>query len=532
MRTALPCLLILALCGAAAPVAAAAAAPEIDLFVTDTMAEQDKSIKPLGGEASREAHLFAAPGEYEPVAFALRPRERLADVTIAGGPLEGPAGTIGADRVRVRSVEGFHGGGRNILMDLGRTWDMAGWSKELFWVTVHVPEGARPGTYRGKVTVTSGGKAVAALDLVCEVLPLALPEPPWTLGFNYSNPKDPKAMAAHLADMRAHGMTGVGPLYEFHLPIQDEDTSDLAAFLEAYTKAGFTRPVYFATPMNLTVSALTGYGPVDSKRFQQKYIEVMRRLWAEARRHEVPVIFSIGDEFTNKGVKGVEFAGRLARLTFEELPELITTSDMNGYMEVMAMAPYLNIAAINNGWDGIDHHNKGRRLVNEAFLTELGEKTGAIPWFVNTGSGRFPFGLFFWKMTSCGVIGKIEWYYNLRNGKGSLVRTDGARLSPTLDYERSREGIDDLKYILALESAIADAKKAGKAVAEVARGEALLKKISDAIIPNWTAYTQGGETFPEDGFHVTDPAKAARLGHFNAIRRAVADAAIAIREAM
>ncbi|MFO8014980.1 MAG: hypothetical protein R6X20_16960 [Phycisphaerae bacterium] len=526
MRPALPCILIVVMCGAAAPAA------EVDLFVTDTMAEQTVDIRPLGGEPSREAHLFAAPGEYEPVAFALRPRERLADVMVGAGPLEGPAGTIPAGRVRVRSVEGFHGGGRDILMDLGRTWHMAAWSKELFWVTVHVPEDAKAGTYRGAVTVTSGGQAVAALDLVCEVLPLALPEPPWTLGFNYSNPKDPPAMAAHLADMRAHGMTGVGPLYQFHLPVQDRDASDLAAFLQAYTKAGFTKPVYFATPMNLTISALTGYGPVDSKRFQQKYIEVMRRLWAEARRHEVPVIFSIGDEFTNKGLRGVEYAGRLARLTFEELPELITTSDMNGYMEVMAMAPYLNIAAINNGWDGIDHHNKGRRLVNEAFLTELCEKTGAIPWFVNTGSGRFPFGLFFWKMTTYGVIGKIEWYYNLRNEKGSLVRTDGGRVWPTLDYERSREGIDDLKYVLALEAAIAEAKKAGKAADAVAKAEALLAKISDAIIPNWTAYTQGGERFPEDGFHVTDRAKAARLGHMGAIRRAVADAAIAIRQAM
>jgi len=532
MRTALPCLLILAFCGAAAPASAAAPAPEIDLFVTDTMAEQDKSIKPLGGTPSDKAVLFACPGEYEPAGFALRPRDRLANVMIAGGPLSGDAGTIPAEAVRVRSVEGFHGGGRNILMDLGRKWDMAAFSKELFWVTVHVPTSAKPGLYRGKVTVTSDAKPVAALDLELEVLPLRLHEPPYTLGYNYSNPKDPAALKAHLADMREHGMTGVGPLYEFHLPIQDEDTSDLAAFIAAYRAAGFTKPVYFATPMNLTVSALTGYGPVDSKRFQQKYIEVMRRLHAEAQRHDVPVIFSIGDEFTNKGVKGVEYAGRLARLTWEELPELLTTSDMNGYKEVLAMAPYLNVAAINNGWDGIDHHNEGRRLVNRAFLTELTAKTGAIPWFVNTGSGRFPYGFFFWKMARYGVVGKIEWYYNLRNGKGSLVRTDGATLWPTLDYERSREGIDDLKYVLALEAAVAEARRRHTAAAEVARGEAILKNISDAIIPNWTAYTQGGETFPEDGFHVTAPAKAARLGHFNAIRRAVADAAIAIREAM
>ena len=88
------------------------------------------------------------------------------------------------------------------------------------------------------------------------------------------------------------------------------------------------------------------------------------------------------------------------------------------------MAPYLNVATFNNGWDGIDHHNQGRQLINSNFLREV-QQTAAIPWFVNAGSDRFPFGLFFWKMTKYGVRGKVEWYYNLRNEKGSLVRTDG-----------------------------------------------------------------------------------------------------------
>ena len=509
-----------------------AALAQIDLYVTDTMAVQDKSIKPLGGRPNAVATLFAAPGEVEPASFALQPKERLTGVMIAGGDLKGPAGTIPAANVRVRSVEGFHGQGRDILMDLGRTWDMPAWSKELFWVTVTVPADSRPGTYKGVCTVASDSRPVARLAIELEVLPIALQEPPYALGFNYSGPKDPAVLAAHLNDMRDHGMTVVGPLYDFHLPITDDDTSELGAFLDAYLAAGFKQPVYFATPMNLTVSALTGYGSVDSKRFQQKYIEVMRKLHAEAAKHPVPVIFSIGDEFTNKGVKGVEYAGRLARLTWEELPEMITASDMNGYMEVMAMAPYLNVAAINNGWDGIDHHNKGRRLVNREFLTELTAKTGALPWFVNTGSGRFPFGLFFWKMTRCGVIGKVEWYYNLRNERGSLVRTEGAKIWPTLDYERSREGIDDLKYVLALEKRIAEAKKAGKAEAQVQAAEALLKQIADAIIDNWTAYTEGGETFPADGFDAIDPAKAAQLGDFNSLRRTVADRIIAIDKAM
>ena len=43
--------------------------------------------------------------------------------------------------------------------------------------------------------------------------------------------KDPKALDAHLADMRRHGMTTVAPLYEFHLPVRDRDTSELGDFL-------------------------------------------------------------------------------------------------------------------------------------------------------------------------------------------------------------------------------------------------------------------------------------------------------------
>ena len=416
-------------------------------------------------------------------------------------------------------------------MRLGRKWNMAAHSTEFFWVTVHVPGDATPGVYKGAVTVSAQGKPVGAIAIVLDVLPIRLEEPPYALGFNYSSPKDAKALDAHLRDMREHGMTCVAPLYNFHLPIHDADTGELGAFIEAYKKAGFRTPLYFATPMNLTVSALAGYGTLDSKRWQQKYLQVMRRLHAETLKHDVPVLMSIGDELTNKGVEGVKYAGQLARFTWEELPEIATTSDMNGYREVMAMAPYLNVATFNNGWDGADHHNQGRHLINRGFIAEV-QRAGAIPWFVNAGSGRFPFGFFFWKMAKHGVRGKVEWYWSLDNRRGSLVRTDGAKVWPTIDYERCREGIDDLKYLLKLESLIAEAKRAGKAAAERRSAEALVARIADGIHDDWTRYRQGGERFPADGFEVMDPEKASLMGSLDAIRRTVADHIIALQKGM
>ena len=544
-------------------------AAELDLFVTDCGQNPQREQKPMAANpltfakpqevtirtadgktvafklptavtvrreattSPREARLFASLGEYEPFSFLLRPKETLEDVFIEGTRLEGPEGSfIPAKNVVITSVEQFHGEGRDILMQLGHKWNMGAHSTEFFWCTIKVPDDAKPGTYKGAVTVTSQNKAVGSIAVELEVLPIRLDDPPFALGYNYSSPKDGKALAVHLADQREHGMTTVAPLYDFRLPVNDTDTSELGEFIEAYKKAGFPAILYFATPMELQLSSLAGYGTETSKRWQQKYIKVMRVLHAETQRHSVPVLMSIGDELTNKGVEGVKIAGNLARFVWEELPEIATTSDMNGYREVMAMAPYLNVATFNNGWDGIDHHNSGRHLINKDFLLELQEKTGAIPWFVNAGSGRLPFGFFFWKMTKYGVRGKVEWYYNLRNERGSLIRTNALIVYPTLDYERSREGIDDLKYLCKLESLVAAAKKAGKAEAERLQGEALLKKLADGIQDDWSAYTSGGERFPADGFEVMDPEKAAGMPGLDAIRRTVADRILALQAAL
>jgi hypothetical protein len=508
---------------------------DVDVYVTDYTGKQvvgEETV--LGKQKTGDVSIFASPGEYEPFSFALQPKERLADVMIHSGPLSGPAGVIPKEDVAVQSAEGGHGTNR-MLFGLGHTWNMPGWSRELFWVTVHVPDEARPGVYRGKVTITSADTPVAEVAVELEVLPIHLEEPPFCIGWHYAWPENVEVLRATLRDMREHGMTNVGPLYGFRMPIQDDDTSQLAQFIDEYLKAGYTKPIMFAAPMNLSISGLTGYGPVDSKRFQQKYIEVMRKLHAETGRHNVPVIFSIGDEFTNKGVKGVDYAGKLARFTFEELPGICTSSDMNGYREVLAMAPWLNYAGFNNGWDGIDGHNEGRRLVNDKFIEQLVRETGTTPYFVNTGKGRFPFGFFFWRMSKYGVAGKIEWFYNLEGtggNPGSVVKLDGAKITRTVDYELSREGVDDLKYLCKLESLIALADKSGKGREQALAAARFLKGLEQTIIPNWTAYSQGGMKWPVDGMEQLDPEKAAAIGSLNTLRRAVADHVIAIQEAL
>lgn len=485
----------------------------MEVYVTDYMEAQVVRIKPLRGVKTNRAVVYVARGEYEPVSFAIRPTVRMEAVFITANDLVSPQGRISRKNIKVTSVERFHGGDRNILMELGRKWDMPAYRKELFWLIIHIPEDAKPGTYKGSAYVTSAGKRVGELKLEVNVLPFRLEDPPYAIGFNYSYVKDTGLMRAHLRDMREHGMTSVGPLYNFHLPIYDDDVSQIREFIKLYREVGFPEPMYFAVSLRLFAQgagALAGYGSVDSRRFQLKFIQVMRKMWRVFREEQRPVVFSIGDEFTNAALIGIKKGEKLARLCYEELPEIPVTSDMNGYLEVMTLSPYLNVAAFNNGWDGIDRHNKGRRLINKDFILELQKKTGTIPWFVNHGRGRFAFGFFFWKIAKYGVKGKIEWYYNLgRNERGSVVRTEVEpspltgeplyHIYPTILYERCREGVDDLKYVLKLESLLSKLK--GNNAEEVVEARALVKKIRDSIIDNWTAYREGGEYWESSQFH-------------------------------
>lgn len=552
--------------------AIASAADDFDLFVTDYMEDPTPEQKPFIQKPTiltnaaevivktkdgktitqqapervvilrsaegdvRQVKMFASPGEYEPFSFTLSPKDNLEQVMITASDLSGP-GTIAGSNVVIASVEPFHGGSKDILMPIGKPWDMAAAAAERFWYTVKVPADAKAGIYKGTATVNVKGKPAGAINVELEVLPITLKDVPYSIGFNYSKPATAAALEAELKDMREHGMTTVAPLYKWELPIHNNSTKELGDLIESFKKAGFPGTFFFATPMGLTGGELAGYGDVGSRRFQQKLLSVLRLVNEEIKKHDIKYIMSVGDENTNKGLPGVKYAGQIAKFLGEEFPELPTTSDMNGYMEVMAMAPYLNVATFNDGWAGADGHNKTKHLINKAFITEVQEKTGAIPWFVNAQRGRFPFGFFFWKMAKYGVQGKIEWYYfyDISTRGWSSVNTqidkETGKVSvyPTLDYERCREGIDDLKYLCCLEDLIAQAKKANKTGPELKKAEDYVKSLSDLIADDWAAYG-GGSTF--DGFAIVDPDKAASVGSLNAIRYEIAMRIVELQKAM
>lgn len=109
------------------------------------------------------------------------------------------------------------------------------------------------------------------------------------------------------------------------------------------------------------------------------------------------------------------------------------------------------------------------------------------------------------------------------------MRTQKDAIYPTLDYERCREGIDDLKCLIKLESLVA---KANPILPETRRARELLQRIAGGIADDWTLYEgKGGQRFPDDGFAKLDPEQVVSVGRSNSIRFELANAIVALQRA-
>lgn len=455
----------------------------------------DGRVTPSTGAGRRETRLvsldgFATLGEYEPLTFCFTPyNERLVlgRATLTVTALVGPKGDrISESDIQVGYVKYLHEYQRSarppvvqpvagLVMD--RNWLVAADRvTRQFWVTVHVPENAQGGTYKGTATVTTEGGGSAQVPVNFTVMPIKLDEVLGSVGLNWSFPEWPtwfndndaewNLVDRELAFMRAHNMTTVAA-GGFPLPIDNDDTAKFEQFVKLYQKHKYPGIFYHAGIMNFYANATlrSQFGDPYQKAWQDAYCATIRKFDVVARKLGQKTTYSIGDETTNDGGEGTAYW--VGKVTKEQLSDLSIASDINGYRELMLMAPNIDVAGFNNGWQGGYRTNRPRRLITRDVVQRV-KALGCAPWYINGGVGRYPFGLFYWKSTQWGLEGKVEWHYyastsdpynpfdaQQKNSFGSLVYPD---MVPTVTMEGSREGIDDCRYLMTLQRLIAEKK--------------------------------------------------------------------------
>lgn len=535
---------------------------------------------PRRDEIKERLSMFACPGEREPRVFCIRALRDLGSVRVVAGDLRAGDGVISSDRIQVNPVKclvrrgqarwGPYMDGDMAVPVIVEDTDRAMVGKETtvaFFVTVTVPDGAMPGTYRGAVSIQpmNGEKRDLAIELA--VLPIRLIEPGANFGMYTRFRREPAGFIdMAYADMRAHGMNTIGLCANLgadmkmegdSVAVRLDGSSDIEMAIDAYRRAGFTRPLVWLMGRDVIAFSL-GQGPLESDRFESAYRGVIGAIRRAATSRGWPeIIFQPVDEpyeHADKRIGGqdgprlIDVARRCLQI-MKTMPGVRTEEDgANGRPEnAAALHPWVDIEVYHDG--PVMRRGTYDAAAWQEFLQGL-DKGGKEVWFYNTDitgfhpeAGRFGYGYGLFKS---GAKGALNWSYmtafkpedpdGLYKHPLPMAhrynRTDTEAGGPTTAWEGTREGVDDYRYLETL-FAIIRRSKNSPAAAMAAEAEADIQKRLAAIDFHgvtgkacqgaWSG-EQGilpsGEKFVSGDYKMSN---GLRFEDYDGIRRAVAD---------
>jgi hypothetical protein len=324
-----------------------------------------------------------------------------------------------------------------------------------FWVTVHVPETAAPGLYRGRIELRVGGRRAEALPLTLEVLPFELAPNPLesSIYFHWGIELDLQGggtvnhavrsvaqYRAELANLRAHGVDNptLGVRYESGL---------LGLALWLRQEAGLKNdPLYY-----LIASAAAAPEQLKqildvAKRFGTKevYFYGQDEAQGDALKAQRPVwerVHQAGGKVFVAGSEGHNFP---ALGDLQDL--LVCYGDPSKDEAARWHAKGHKIFSYANPQSGIEEPETYRR--NFGLLLAANDYDGGMTYIFYHGWNDFS-----------GTP------YRMHN----FVYPTADGLIDTIQWEGYREGIDDLRYLGTLRLAIKAATDAGGPAAATAQ---------------------------------------------------------------
>ena len=462
---------------------------------------------PRPDELLKKLELAAAPGEYEPTTFAVRPLKDLRSAHVEVSDLAGPDGAVlPKAAVKVDLVKYFPLKGTGIDYTLTpsylfpyRRLNLTKDFSRQYWLSVHVPEGQKPGLYVGKVKFEAGGGGLAELPIELRVYPFTLAASPVNHGFfnsratNYQMvklfPGKAEALArevldAEVQDMIAHGAGGntlPGPVFKSvgkdgaNLVL---DWTDAKLFAEVLRKHGLDKVEHIGGPGNI-VWALAKRGIKEfSPEFVRAYKDLCGQSVAFWKEQGIKIVFQVTDEpretdlndWNRNRVDTIKYL-KLTR----EVPGLKTMvtpmGDADGFGNPYTpLMPLLDVWA-THCWPG---SIRGIYMAGKEKIAEL--------WYYNDGVDRFQWGYHLWRSDA---LADFEWCYGWEARGAPPLIDDAIGLNdtvvpwakgvlPKINYEWAREGVDDLRYLATLEKALADAPKDGPAAESAKEARAFL----------------------------------------------------------
>ena len=318
-----------------------------------------------------------------------------------------------------------------------------------FWLTIHVPDDAKPGTYSGRITL-SAASARTHLKLDLRVLPFELSKPYYTACMFYRNPTgDLRARQSllryrrEMENLLAHGVEY--PTYYPPGPQSDHE------FLQIRKDLGMTgKPVYTITGAHYPISevkerlsVLTSYGftevyfySIDEASGERLFNQ--RPKWKATREAGGKVWTSGGREVGYQGKSKFDTVGDILDVyncAFGPSPEEAEKWHKAGHRIFCYANPHV-------GQDDPDIYRRNYGLV---LWRNNYDGTGIYAYQHRSGNPYNDFD---------GGMRELNLAYPTMNG-----------VIDTIVWEGFREGIDDVRYLTTLTKAIEGAKESERKIA-------------------------------------------------------------------
>lgn len=449
--------------------------------------------RPVRAEIGAAMRVFSAPGEFEPATFAIYALRDTGPLDITSGPLISTHGkTLREYRVDVRAVTvwpqrtSWRSSSYYIIPELlesAHRLPIPAGKVQQFWVSVYVPPGTQPDLYQGYVRVAEGLRT-AVIPISLRVVPFVLKEPKdrfwglWPDTARWRGRSDNRILD-EMVDWRTNGVTRciLYPLTHGTFAWEDGRVkADLAEFerhVDLYLDATLSEPIVISLQgVAGLVRRLRGLQADDyGSQFAETLLQIagavedlrVRKAWPRFVYHTV-------DEPGGHPAVRQEALETL-RILHDAGYRTFTTADIDFTND--ALDPYLDVRCYGVGFcAGKPEQAQARKDECEAAGDDywwygIGCYTGQEGSVaVNRHLGGFLF-------HNTGAQACWAWTFQRPNGdpfndfdgtgaeqKDACITypgRDGASADiPTLQWEGTREGVDDVRYLDLLSRALSE----------------------------------------------------------------------------
>ncbi|MBU0607918.1 MAG: hypothetical protein KKI08_08510 [Armatimonadetes bacterium] len=467
---------------------------------------------PIAQQINPTLRTFATPGEYEPLTISVLPLKDFAGARVEVSDLKPATGApIPSANIEIRRAKVVRARPNytvlyeyrwvpDPLVPYDPSEPLKANENARFWLTVRVPADAKPGMYKGAVTITPNGSTPAKQSIVLRVLPIKLQEDPTKIyGIYYRDPlddwnnaKDDVSKAFYLRkseweaeDLVAHGTRNVTTGL-WAAPEKDGQfvfNFDLFQMkVDRWRKYGFKFPLVvgvnaggiYRKYTNEDLGSHIGkakppppeYAAELTRMCQAIEAERVKRGWPEFLYYPVDEPSASPDAiaFMIATLKAVQAAGVKTYVTAD--PSKEGFAPLRPYIDVWCTQPFLP------GRDEILKDMAARKVDYWCYPNHVNGEND----HTTVNGARMTYGFGFWRS---GFTTLIPWIYRSDNGNpwnyldgtssDFFNRTeDNGRPIPVAMWEAYREGYDDYRYVYTLKQMIEAAKRQGGKAGRVA----------------------------------------------------------------